>query len=295
MDQRDQILSTLRMRGPSLPVQIVKAVGGNTILVGAVLSELSQAKKVKISKAKIGSSPVYFLPGQEARIGPLLYSHLHDKEKEAFDALKQRSILRDHDLTPVMRVALREIKDFSVPMEVTLNNNRETFWKWHLVSDENATDLIKKHLGLDKPKEKPEVVEEKPIVKEEKIEKPKPEVKKIKPEIKETPIVTEEKIEKPKPVVKETKPKVKKPKPIKEKQKTIPDKEKVEVAKPKETKPFIDTTSEDRLITKVKRYFNDNNIKIKEINVMRKNSEIDFIIELPSNVGMLTYYCKKEK
>jgi hypothetical protein len=300
MDQRDKILSTLRMQGPSLPVQIVKAVGGNTIFVGAYLSELSQAKKVKISKAKIGSSPLYYIPGQESRIGTLLYKHLHDKEKLAYDHLKSNQILRDKDQTPVMRVTLREIKDFSEPMEVTLKGVQEIFWKWHLVTDEEATKLIRTVLGLDKPKPEDQIekYEIEPIK-----EEPKEQVaprrnesveKEAAPEEKKS--IKEEKLE-PKRI-KEYKTESKKVETIKDK--TTPIKEKIKIKEYKATqeeikkpvKEFIDKTIEDRLITKVKKYFNENNIKIKDINVIRKNSEIDFIIELPSNVGMLTYFCK---
>jgi len=39
-------------------------------------------------------------------------------------------------------------------------------------------------------------------------------------------------------------------------------------------------------------YFSKNNIKVLNKNIIKKNSEIDFSIEIESSVGNLSYYCK---
>ena len=39
-------------------------------------------------------------------------------------------------------------------------------------------------------------------------------------------------------------------------------------------------------------YFTKNRIKIIEENIVRKESESEFIIQVPSSVGSLTYFCK---
>ncbi len=41
-------------------------------------------------------------------------------------------------------------------------------------------------------------------------------------------------------------------------------------------------------------YFKKNNIELVEKNILRKNSEIDFIIKVPSSVGSLIYFCKSK-
>ena len=44
--------------------------------------------------------------------------------------LRVKKVLRDISLEPVMRVALRELKDFAIPLNVKINGNSEVFWKF---------------------------------------------------------------------------------------------------------------------------------------------------------------------
>jgi len=43
--------------------------------------------------------------------------------------LMQKKILRDKTAEPIVRVALRSIKDFAVPLQVKINDNVEIFMK----------------------------------------------------------------------------------------------------------------------------------------------------------------------
>ena len=79
---KQQVFDFIQSNGPSLPVIIAQSVGRESIFVGAVLSELTQAKKVKLSHAKIGGSRVYYIPGQEEKLSSL-YKHLPDPEKKS--------------------------------------------------------------------------------------------------------------------------------------------------------------------------------------------------------------------
>ena len=151
--------------GPVLPIQLCRELKINTIFAGALLSDLNASKKIKISHAKIGSSPVYYIPGQEEKLS-LLYSHLKEPEKKVYDLLKEKIIMDDFELNPLQRVALKEITDFAIPLNLT---NGKIFWKWYLTSDEEAEILIKNIL---EPKE--EVLEE---PKKEVSEEPKEEIK----------------------------------------------------------------------------------------------------------------------
>ncbi|MFH1399701.1 MAG: hypothetical protein ABIG95_06355 [Candidatus Woesearchaeota archaeon] len=69
---------------------------------------------------------------------------------------------------------------------------------------------------------------------------------------------------------------------------------KPEPEKPKAEKPlpFVDKTVKDDFLGRVKKYFESKKIRIVEFIVVRKNAEIDFVIELPSAVGSLRYFCK---
>ena len=68
MTDADRALQTMRINGPVIPSKVAKAIGKDIIMASAILSELSSSNKVRISKLKVGGSPVYYLPGQESRL-----------------------------------------------------------------------------------------------------------------------------------------------------------------------------------------------------------------------------------
>ena len=47
------------------------------------------------------------------------------KKERAFDLLSEQKILKDTEQTPLMRVTLREIKDFAVPIYVHIMTARK--------------------------------------------------------------------------------------------------------------------------------------------------------------------------
>lgn len=156
---KERIIELIKIKGPIIPVQISKETNLDILMSSAHLSELSSERKVKISNIKIGGSPLYYLPGQEAYLQNFS-DNLHEKEKKAFDILRERKVLRESKLEPVIRVALREIKDFAIPLQVTYKNNTEIFWKWYLLSKEEASSLIK---ALLTKKEQPQIDTKKEI------------------------------------------------------------------------------------------------------------------------------------
>ena len=62
---KERMVSFLRMRGPTLPVHIAKDAGLTILFASAFLSELISDNRIKMSNMRIGSSPLYFLQGQE--------------------------------------------------------------------------------------------------------------------------------------------------------------------------------------------------------------------------------------
>ena len=241
METRDKILEIVKSKGPVLPVQIAKEIGSNILMASAHLAELTASKRLKISTIKVGGSPLYYLPGQESILQKFT-SNMNDKEKKAFDLLNQNRVLRDSEQEPVVRVALREIKDFAFPLNVTHNNNKEIFWKWYLTPNEEAEQLIKERL---------QILEK---IVERKIEKQKQE---IKGKIEEKPVEA---------VKKET--------------------------KPKEVRKYKPRGKEDNFLKDVMKFFEKNNINVISSDIIKKSSEIDFLVEIPSVVGNLQYYCK---
>jgi hypothetical protein len=137
------ILSFVRSKGPVLPVDVAKFLDTNTLFASAHLSELLSKGQLKISSVKVGGSPVYYLPGQEARLQEYS-SRLHEKEQRAYHLLKEKLVLKDSDQAPVVRFALRQIKDYAKPVEVMLKGEKHLFWRWYLTPMHEVEALIKK-------------------------------------------------------------------------------------------------------------------------------------------------------
>lgn len=159
MEKAEQALSIVKLRGPIIPSQISSEIGADILITSAILSELASNGKIRISSLKMGSTPFYYCDGQES----LLQNHLkylNERQMDAFNLLKESQILKDRELTPVIRVALREIKDFAKQLEVSVDNSTEIFWKWYLLGKEEAESIIKQKLGGEEKEVKEQAVEE---------------------------------------------------------------------------------------------------------------------------------------
>lgn len=59
------------------------------------------------------------------------------------------------------------------------------------------------------------------------------------------------------------------------------------------TRPiFVDKTTTDDFLSKIKTYFKGKGIEIMDYNIIRKNSDMEFTIKIPTAVGTQTYYCR---
>jgi len=181
MLDQSQVLGLIKIKGPVVPMQIAKEIKRDSLMTSAILSQLVDTKKLKISKLKVGGSPLYYLEGQEQRLQSYV-KHLDEKDRKTVEILREKAILQDDKQTPLMRFSLRTIKDFAVPLYVTIPNQKLLFWKWYLLPNKEAESMIKDVLGLNKPQPEPiqELPEKKlePIKKEIDIPKVKQEIKK---------------------------------------------------------------------------------------------------------------------
>jgi len=121
-----------------------------------------------MSHMRIGSSPVYFLQGQEASLEKFS-SNLKSKEKEAFLLLKERKFLKDSEQHPAIRVALRAIKDFAVPFNF---ESGEIYWRYYIIPIEEFKKEEKQEKLIEQKEEKQTEIPEKPAKKEPKEKKP---------------------------------------------------------------------------------------------------------------------------
>lgn len=265
---KDEVLNVVRMKGPVLPREIVKALGkSDTFMVGAVLSELIKSGVVKVTNTKIGASPTYYVEGQEKEL-ERLSDYLNEKDRRTFDMLKLKKVLQDSKLDALNRVSVRSIKDFAKPLHINLNGNKEIFWKWYMISNNEAVDIIKSMFSIKR--------EEKNVVIK------KQEQKDVNEKIENRPTESEKKTY-------DTFKKQDDEKKIFEKslkQNVFEKKSKISDFDKKEN------LEKTEFLDKIKDFFEKNEIKIIEEFLVKKNTEYNFLIQVPSAFGVLNYFCK---
>ncbi|HLC84246.1 MAG TPA: hypothetical protein VJH22_00450 [Candidatus Nanoarchaeia archaeon] len=261
----DQLLEIVKRRGPVVPSDVSKEINQNLMFTSAMLSELSARKQVKVSHLKVGGgSPLYYTPDQQKELIRFL-RHLDPKEQEIVRKLEQAKVLRDIDLGPLQRVALRQTKDFAVPLEVQMGVETEIFWKYFMTSDDEAIPMIK--CIVEPPK--PAVQEQVPP----RVQAPEP---RAQPSV---PVVQEQKHNNTKQTV------------LKEQEQQNNSQE--PVPQPKTRAPRSKAPKDDgpsAFFTQISRYFESNNIQMLENKTIRRDKEYEFTLNVPSPVGQVTFH-----
>lgn len=258
----DEVLRALQTRGPALPLELRKVIGkGDSITIGATISQLIKHGKIKVTDVKKGGSPFYYLPGQEPKL-ELIANNLNEKDLQTYNLLKEKKVLRDKTQEPITRVGLRQIKDYSRLFTVTVNGEKEIFWRYYLVSEQEAIQILKERFA---PKKEAVKTESK---KEENIEQP------TEREQKKTESQKSEKQEgspqSPSRSSQHT-----------EKQKSLDDSYETLLEK-----------TEDDFLNQINKFFKENNISVHKADQIRKGSEYEFIISMQTPMGTAEYYCK---
>lgn len=266
----EEILKLLKQKGPLVPNEIKKVLGGDTMISGAMLSELSSRGFIKISNLKMGSSPFYYLPGQEVMLEKLT-QYLNPKDQKTVTFLKEHKVVQDKRLELFQRVSLRQIKDFALPLNYQTQQGVILFWRYYLISETEALQIINDALN-SKPKEVPqaEVVHKKTIPKQEaKVE-----------------LVKKQKAEGTKLIPKET-PKLAKPKATKSSPQKKQDTHSLQ--QHLAIKPELEQTAfYERIIN----YFKNSEISLLTEEQISKDREYEFTIQVPSGVGSLKMFCR---
>ncbi len=252
---KDRILYYLKTKGPSLPIHISKAIGYNLLFSSAFISEMLSEKSVKMSHMRIGSSPLYFLSGQESMLENFS-EHLKSKEKDAFNLLKEKKLLKDSEQEPAIRVALRAIRDFAIPF----THNEEGYWRYFTANDDELgikpVAIEMKITALEKPVEET-VVERPQVAIAEIIEIKNGEVER------EHESILETEIKAPK-----AKSRVKKREPRKSKQ-------------------------DEKFLEKVKEFLSKSSVEIINVEGF-KNDEISLLVKIKGEEQLLVAYKKKK-
>jgi hypothetical protein len=308
MPDQDKILQFLAVNGPSLPTKVAKLIGTEIIIASAHLSDLSAQGKVKISYLKVGGSPLYYLAGQEEQLEKFASSNINSQDLNVLNLLKEKKVFRESELELLPKVALRHLKDFAFPLQVTFQGKAELFWKWHLLSEAEANQLIKSKLLETKFREEPVPPVPTPI--QSSSASPTAIYSSISPAIETDKSLAEQMYnqqqEKQKTLMEE-----KKEEPIEKKQFSTTKEKPMEriVEKPverlveKPVEKVIEKHHEKKTIRKYAKindefmplledFFKSKKIIIEQKEILRKNAEINFLLKVPSVVGNLTYFCK---
>jgi len=165
MEYREKVLALVK-ESPKLPTQIAKALSTDSILAGAMLAEMVAKGLLKISKLNVGSSPLYFLPGNEAQLLQFT-KNLNEKDRRAVELLEKEKVINEADADPLTRVSLQKVKDFAMPLIVTHEGKEARMWKWFLLSQEEAEEIIRGKLSPEMPAPPEPAKEPTPVQEEE--------------------------------------------------------------------------------------------------------------------------------
>lgn len=283
MRDQEKVLYFLKVVGPTIPSKVAKNINTDIMLASAHLSDLAAQGKVKISSLKVGGSPLYYLPGQEEQLYHFAAGNLNPKDFLVLEALKQQRILRENSLDLLSKVALRSLKDFAVPLQVTVAGNRELFWKWHLLSDAEASGAIKQMLFV--PEEVPSAS---PIPAEEPAlpEALTPPFSLSKSEEEQNPGEDSNLVSLPKETKEELYEKI---------EKVLSKPKAKRGRKPKAAPADSEKDNVDSFLPSTEEFLSHKEIVIQEKEIIRKNAEVNLLIKVPSAFGAVTYFCKAKK
>ncbi|MEM2956239.1 MAG: hypothetical protein QW041_01530 [Candidatus Pacearchaeota archaeon] len=159
--EKAKIIAFLEKSGPVVSNTIAKALNLNSFLTAALLSELVKEKQINASFIRVGGSPLYYLNGQEEQLERFV-SFLKNKEREAYEILKKEGVLQDSKLEPAIRVAIRDVKDFAIPLSVNNGKEEILFWKYRFFNeaDKKIKELLTEQEIIKEEKDEPLFVKE---------------------------------------------------------------------------------------------------------------------------------------
>ncbi len=308
MLDQEKILYFLKVVGPTIPSKVAKNINTEILLASAYLSDLAAQGKVRISNLKIGGgSPLYYLPGQEEQLFHFAAGNLNTKDYQVLEVLKQQKIMRENSLDLLSRVALRSLKDFAVPLHVTIGGNKELFWKWHLISDQEASENIKQMLMVREqasPFQVPEDAEEQPSLQQQSLPSAASEAQSSGQQIgsenvQESKVISPLFLEQEEPqenAAAQYQPEEE----LQEKIEKVLSQTKSKSPRAKRgRKPKLQENASEKipddLLPIAESFLSSKEIIIREWEIVRKNAEINLMIKVPSAVGAVTYFCKAKK
>ena len=131
----DKVLSFLKSNGPSTNVDISRGLGLQTYIIDALLTDMLGKQSIRKSFKRLGSTRVYYLPGQEERARIRVFNSLEPEQQDFLKQLQKRQVITDEQLS---EEDMEEWQDFMVPLE----EGATLAWHWFEVSPSAAKKLL---------------------------------------------------------------------------------------------------------------------------------------------------------
>lgn len=262
---KEDVLTIVKNNGPVTPTEIKRVLKVETYLISAVLSELVTGNILKVTKVKKGTSIFYYLPEQITKLESLI-PYLNDKDQVTAKLLRDKKVLEDKPQELFTRVSLRKILDYAKPINIRISEDQiKLFWKYFLVSDNEAKTIIREILS--------------PMFKKPELNKSKDLLAPQEPKL----IVKEKPVEKlaPEPIPKKSKP-VRKQAEIDESQSRLVD----------TTAKIEEKLYKDDKFLQLKEKLKQRNITVKEAISIRKGKEYDMVILIETAIGKSRFFAK---
>lgn len=237
------VLNIVKQKGPIIPNTIKQELKQpDPTMINVYLSELREQEKIQFTQLQLGTSRFAYTPEQKAALESLI-THLDDKDQRTTQLLKEKKVLQASAQEPLTRVSLQEIKDFAKPIKVKTKQGDEIFYRYYLVSLQEAQEIIREQFA---PKQETTSVESKTQ------ESPRQEQQTSSQETSKTPSIKQE--------------------------------QQTSLNKPEEI------TSE--FGKQIRTYCQEHDITIKGYEEIRKDSDVELILEVPTALGSITFFAK---
>ncbi|MDD5182362.1 MAG: hypothetical protein PHC66_04305 [Candidatus Nanoarchaeia archaeon] len=152
-EKEEKIMQLVRMSGPTLPNVVAKQLNTEIYLASAILSGLVQNGHLKLSFRRIGSSPLYYVPGQENKVRERLHKELNELEKKALERIRDLKVAFTEELYPQERFLVSELKDFVEALTINSDGQELKLWKHYSVSQDELNSIISSKLHKTEPKQ----------------------------------------------------------------------------------------------------------------------------------------------
>lgn len=300
---KDEVLSVLKRQGPLVPNDIKRVIKGDTLIFGAILSELSSRGLIRITNVKKGGSPFYYVPGQEKQLEKLV-EYLNPKDQKTLRMLKEKKVLQDTTLELFERVSLRQIKDFALPFKLETTKGTLLFWRYYLVSDQEAMAQLNGNLSQQTSPQPTQQAQQQPQATSQ--QERAPQFTSTQRHVaEEQPQAASQSVSQqhPTPQTPKQHTSPQKEEPMQPAQKKMP--EEALQNKGKQNEKNEKTTDDKQqslainpalektpFYEKVVNYFSDSDISILHEAQLSKDREYDFVVQVPSGIGRIKMLCR---